>query len=252
MAESSAVPPESAVWIRALAAHPEQMADLIETLHRRAVTTEALLELLSRICHEAVRLLDGVHYASITAQCDRQPVTLACTDSRVAVVEKCQYAAGAGAGAGLRAMSTGQVAAMDLRQVRRSWPQLAHTAHRAGVRWVLAVPLLIAGRPVAALNLYSSCGSVPPPDPDFLTVLTEYAARGLDDFRFQATPVTTQSLRAAIDEQILVHQAIGILMQVYGFNADYARDVLTDQAQDWHRGLPEHAAYIINTHTRPH
>ena len=250
MPEPSAAAPESAALIRALAGHPERMADLIEALHRRAVTTEALLDLLNRICHEAVHLLDGVHYAGITAQFDREPMTLASTDPRVAIVEKCQYAAGDGAA--LRAVSTGHVAAMDLRQVRRSWPQLAHTAHRAGVRWVLAVPLLIAGRPVAALNLYSSCGSVPPPDPDFLTVLTEYAARGLDDFRFQATPVTTQSLRAAIDEQILVHQAIGILMQVYGFNADYARDVLTDQAQDWHRGLPEHAAYIINTHTRPH
>ena len=238
------------MWIRALAGHPEQVADLIETLHCRAVTTEALLELLDRVCHEAVRLLDGVDYAGITAKFGRQPMTLACTDRRVAIVERCQCAAGDGAGP--RAIKTGHVAAMDLRQLRRFWPQLAHAAHRAGIRSVLAVPvpLLVSGRPVAALNFYSTSPVVPPPDPEFLVVLTAYAARGLDDFRAQA-PATVQALRAALAQRNLVHQAIGILMQVYGFNADYARDVLTDQAQDWDRSLPEHAAYVINSHTPP-
>lgn len=63
--------------MRALAAHPEQMADLIGALHRRAIDTATLLDLMGRIARQAVLLLDGVGWAGITAQIDGPPLTCA-------------------------------------------------------------------------------------------------------------------------------------------------------------------------------
>jgi AmiR/NasT family two-component response regulator len=50
---------------------------------------------------------------------------------------------------------------------------------------------------------------------------------------------------------ITVEQAIGVLMAVYGFSMDYARDVLSDQAQDWGRTLSDQAAHVITANTPP-
>jgi hypothetical protein len=40
-------------------------------------------------------------------------------------------------------------------------------------------------------------------------------------------------------------------MAVYGFDADYAREVLCDQAQDWGRSLTDQAALVITDNTPP-
>lgn len=226
------------------------MADLIEALHRRTFNTDTLLDLLGRISRQAVRLLDGVEWAGITAQFDGVPVTAASTDRRVLILDEYQY--GADDGPCLRAMRTGTCVAMGLPQLAQAWPLLASAARRAGVRSVLAVPLHIYGQPVGALNLYSAGAAVPAPDPDFLTVLTEYAGRRLTDFHTsQQAPTTAEALHTALAHWSVVEQAIGVLMTIYGFNAEHASAVLSDQAHDRNRTLREHAAHIISDHTPP-
>ena len=246
----AAPPPESAALIRALAAHPEQIANLIEALHRRAGDADALLDLMGRIAREAVRLLTGVGWAGITAQFDGPPLTAAHTDATVLVVDERQYSAGDGPC--LQAMHTGETVAMTLEQVRRRWPHLAATADEVGVRSFLAVPLQVGGRAVGVLNLYSAEHTVPQPDPDLLTVLTEYAGRGLTDFQdSRPDPTPEQALRQAMTRWATVERAIGVMMAVYGFSADYAREVLCDQAQDWGRTLSDQATRIITDNTSP-
>lgn len=93
-------PPESAALMRALAAHPEQMADLIEALHRRAVDAGALLDLMGRVSRQAVQLLDGVGWAGVTTQIDGPPLTAAHTDHRVLIVDEGQYLLGDGRACG--------------------------------------------------------------------------------------------------------------------------------------------------------
>lgn len=248
---SAGSPPESAALIRALAAHPEHMANLIEALHRRAGDADALLDLMGRIAREAVRLLPGVGWAGITAQFDGPPLTATSTDARVLMVDERQYAAGDGPC--LQAMRTGDTVAMPLEQARTRWPHLAATADQVGVRSFLAVPLRVGGKAVGVLNLYSAEHTVPQPDVDLLTVLTEYAGRGLTDYQdSRPDPTPEQALRQAMTLWATVERAIGVLMAVYGFSADYAREVLCDQAQDWGRTLSDQAAQVIadNTPTR--
>ena len=240
-------PPESAALIRALAAHPEQMATLVESLHRPVVDTESLLDLMSRLSRQAVRILDGVGWAGVTVQFDGvEPLTAAHTSERVLVVDEHQYAGGDGPC--LRAMRTGETVAMTLAQVAQAWPELGHIAVQVGVRSFLALPLQVQGRTIGVLNFYSDADQVPVPDPDFLTVLTEYAGRGFTDYQVhQPPPVTSKALRAALAEWVVVEQAVGVLMQTYGFTTDYAADVLFDQAQDWGRTVLEQAVFILGS-----
>ena len=133
---------------------------------------------------------------------------------------------------------------------------LARAARRSaqdvGVRSFLAVPLHVAGHPVGVLNLYSASNAVPEPDPDYVTVLTEYAGRGLTDYQaHQPGAVTGTALRIALTQWTVVEQAVGVLMQRYGFTADYAMNVLSDQARDWNRTRPEQATHIIAEHIPP-
>lgn len=239
-------PPESAALIRALAAHPEQMATLIQSLHRRAVDTESLLDLMGRLARQAVRILDGVGWAGVTVQFDgEQPLTAAHTDERVMVVDEHQYAGGDGPC--LRAMRSGEAVAMTAAEVTRAWPRLGRIARQVGVHSFLALPLHVQGRTIAVLNFYSAAERVPVPDPDFLIVLAEYAGRGFTDYQaHQPPPVTSDALRVALAEWVVVEQAVGVLMQTYGFSADYAMDVLSDQAQDWNRTRLEQAMFILD------
>ena len=242
----AASPPESAALIRALAAHPEQMATLIESLHRRAVDTESLLNLMSRLSRQAVRILDGVRWAGVTVQFNGdEPLTAAHTSERVLVVDEHQYSGGDGPC--LRAMRTGETVSMTLAQVAKAWPELGRIAGGVGVHSFLALPLHVQGRTIGVLNFYSDADEVPVPDPDFLTVLTEYAGRGFTDYQaHQPAPDTGKSVRAALAEWVVVEQAIGVLIQTYGFIADYALDVLFDQAQDWNTTMLEQAVFILD------
>ena len=205
---------------------------------------------MGRVSREAVRLLAGVRWAGITAQFDGPPLTAAHTDARVLVVDERQYLIQDGPC--LRAMRTGTVVRMTLADIRQVWPELALTADQVGVHAVLALPLYANDRSVGALNLYSADDDVPTPDPDLLTVFTEYIGRGLADFQnSQPAPSVDEVLRRSVADWVSVQQAVGVLMEVHGFSAEYARQVLLDQAQDWGRTLSDQAAHVISDNLQP-
>lgn len=237
-------PAESGALIRALAAHPEQMADVIEALHHRAVDADTLLDLMGRLSRQAVRLLEGVRWAGVTAQFNGHPFTATHTDQQVLIVDEGQYSAHDGPC--LRAMRTDTVVQMTTVEVRKIWPRLGQIAAGVGVRSFVAVPLHADGRSVGALNLYSALEEPPRPDPDLLTVLTEFADRGLADFHNSCPhPSADEEIRRALRQWNIIERAVDGLVSVYGFTLDYARDVLRDQAEDWGRSMSEQAAFII-------
>lgn len=72
--------------------------------------------------------------------------------------------------------------------------------------------------------------------------------RGFTDYQaHQPPPVTSRALKTALPEWVVVEQAVGVLVQTGGFTADYAVDVLFDEAQDWGRTVLEQAAFILDT-----
>ncbi|SDP28743.1 ANTAR domain-containing protein [Nakamurella panacisegetis] len=245
-----ASPPESAALMRALAAHPLEMAHLVHALHRRALDADMLLDLMGRIGREAVRLLPDVGWAGITAQFDGPPMTASHTDTRVLIVDERQYQAQDGPC--LRATHTGMAVAMTATELSRVWPQLAQVARQVGVQAILALPLFANGRSVGALNLYSSRSLVPTPDLDLLIVLTEYAGRGLTDFQnSDPAPSADEVLRRTVADWVEVERAIEVLTRTYGFGVDWAREVLIDLAQDWGRTVSDQAAHVISDNPAP-
>ena len=229
--------------LHSLAANPAAMADLIGALHRRVRDAPGLVDLMGRAAREAVRLLPDIGWAGVTAQLEGPPFTAASTDPLVLVVDESQYLADDGPC--VRAMRSAAQVSMTLAEVTAAWPSLGAAARQAGVRSFLAVPLSAHSRPVGSLNLYSAESAVDA-DPDVLTVLTEYLDRGLTDFLdLHLPPVTDLTLRSAVSGWAVVEQAVGVLMQEHGFSADYARQVLSDEAEDWARTLPEQAAAVI-------
>ncbi len=248
MPDLDAVDPEpSAALLQALAAHPDQLADVITVLHQPVHDVRTLLVLLRRVSTSAVTYLDGVNAAGITAQFDGPPITAAHTDDRVLILDEYQH--GAGDGPCLRAMRTGQRVGVSRAEIEQRWPLLGTAVAALGVGSALAVPLRLAGSAVGAINLYSALSEVPEPDADMLTVLMEYAQRGLAAYlrRRRRTDGDGTELQQAVAGWTAVEQAVGMLMQQYGFSARYAREVLGDLAQDWERTVIDQALLIIST-----
>lgn len=213
----------SAAFLRALAAHPLEMARLIELLRGRVRDEDGLIDLMSRAAHEAVRLVDDVDWAGVTAQFDGPPFTAASTDRRAMIVDEGQY--GEGDGPCLLALRTGRPVSMTSEQVADRWPILADAVRTAGVHAFHAEPLHARDHPVGCLNMYSATsGGLQNPDPDLLIVLTEYLDRGLADYSAaQPGEPDAHHLQQALRTRFTVNQAIGVLMATHGISAALAR-----------------------------
>jgi len=232
----------SAAFLRALAAHPLDMATLIEELHRRVHDEDSLIDLMYRAAREAVRLVDDVDWAGVTAQFSGPPFTAASTNRRVMVVDEGQY--GQGDGPCLQAMRTDRVVTMTSEQVADRWPVLTQAVRAAGVHSFHAEPLHARQHPVGCLNLYSATrGGLQTPDSDLLVVLTEYLDRGLTDYSAaQPGEPDAHHLQQALRARFAVNQAIGVLMAAHGITADQARSTFRQRLAEHHHGETTAAA----------
>src|ERR1700712_3336047 len=250
-------PPEEGVvspaLLRALAAHPDLMADLIPALNVPIRSAEDLLDLMGRASREAVRLLTDVHWAGVTAQFpDEDPFTTAHTDDTVLIVDEYQYAQHDGPC--LQAMRTDRRIRMNLTDVRARWPQLADGAQAAGVQSFLALPLHVRDQAVGSMNLYSADAqgfTDPDPDPDILAVLTEYLDRGLTTYTDQQATPLAATLRTAMAARTVIEQAVGGLMAANHINAAQARELLRKQAHSAGATTVGHAEQILDEQQPP-
>jgi len=241
--------PPSAALLRALAANPELMADLIAALNMPVPDADALIDLMARTSRQAVHLLRDVDWAGVTAQFDGQkPFTAAHTDEKVLIVDERQYKVHDGPC--LQAMRTDRRTRLTLAQVTARWPQLGDAAADVGVHSFLALPLHAQdSSPLGSLNLYSAAvDALNTPDEDLLTVLTEYLERGLQSYRRYQPAFGAADLRAALDRRRLIEQAIGVLMASHQLDQYEARELLQQQADTEELEVIEQARRIIDHH----
>jgi hypothetical protein len=239
----------SAAFLRALAAHPLTMAQLVEELHRRVHDEDSLIDLMYRASREAVRLVDDIDWAGVTAQFAGPPFTAASTHRRVMIVDEGQY--DQGDGPCLRALRTNQRVSMTSDEVADRWPTLAAAVRAAGVHAFHAEPLHARGRTVGCLNLYSATiGGLQDPDPDLLTVLTEYLDRGLTDYSAaQPGEPDAYRLQQTLRSQYTLNQAIGVLMATHGITAAQARTSIHQRITGTAATAEQVATDIITRHT---
>jgi len=148
----------------------------------RSVSDETgLLELTSRACSAATSFFAGVSWASVMAQLDARPVTVAATDLRALLLDHAQYREDDGPG--LHAIRTGSSAVMTSEGRGDRWDGLPVVAGAIGMQWSVAVPLAAGGGWVGALNLYGTDpGPVPALDQLVLADLLPNLQQGFDGY----------------------------------------------------------------------
>jgi hypothetical protein len=238
----------SAAMIRSIAAHPIDMARLMDELHRPVIDEDSLIDLVHRSSREAVRILSGVDWAGVTAQFAGAPFTAAHSEHRVLVVDEGQY--GQGDGPCLQAMQTGRAVTMTSEEVTERWPVLDRAVQAAGVRSFHAEPLHAGTRTVGCLNLYGAKPGTLTPDPDLLSVITEYLDRGLTDYSAaQPAAADANQLQEMLRTRLRLNQAVGVLMAVHGVDSTTAQNLLDQQAIDHSSTLIDAALTVIALHT---
>ena len=126
------------------------------------------------------------------------------------------------------------------------WPEWARAVYDLGVRAVLSVELGTSRQRLGALNLYADeVDRFSDDDIELARILARHAAIALDRTRREA------NLSRAIDSQQSIGQALGILMERFGIDADQAFAVLRRYSQDANLKLRDVAQRLVETRLLP-
>jgi GAF domain-containing protein len=137
----------------------------------------------------------------------------------------------------LQAYSLRQVVRGTVPECADHWPEFTAAAAKAGVRSVLAVPLVASDRPLGALNLYSKTAeSYDETDEETAALFSEQAAVACANAEvYWRTYSLTEHLREALESRDVIGQAKGILMVRRSCTPDVAFEALRKASQ--HRNI---------------
>ncbi len=232
-------------------AHPtsELAASFSETA-RLLFGAGRVIDTLTKIVELAVATIEGCDFAGVILVENGAVVSPIHTDRVVDELDTLQQEHGEGPC--LDAMREGLlVYAEDLSDDPR-WPRFGPPANSAGIRSVLALPL-VSGTGPGALNLYASFpaafGAVDRAKGVVLAALAGLAfstARSHEDEERRA-----ENLMAALGSRELIGQAQGILMERERIASDQAFDILRRASQHLNRKLRDVAQDLVDTGLRP-
>ncbi|MFI5728808.1 GAF and ANTAR domain-containing protein [Kribbella sp. NPDC051587] len=175
----------------------------------------------------------------------RRPELLASTDPKLA--ELYQEQIDADAGPLLTAIRERTALSINDVQTETRWPrELLSQLSAAGIHSAIHLPLAVAGRSEAVLNLYGAKpGAFTVDDLAVAHVLARHASLAIASARHQATMIQ------AVDARKLIGQAMGILMERYDLDGDRAFEVLKRYSQHNNRKLRDVAQELIDTRKLP-
>jgi len=134
---------------------PDGLDTALRSLSRLLLAEETLDETLGRVAGLACRTLDASDMASVTMINAGRPSTPVPTEALARELDTVQYRADHGPC--LEAYSVRGVVRGTIPDCRSRWPQFTDAATKAGVRSVLAVPLLVEGaRVIGVLQVGTS------------------------------------------------------------------------------------------------
>jgi GAF domain-containing protein len=214
-------------------------ADALDTavraLSRLLLTEETLEATLSRVASLACRTLSACDMASVTMMNDGRASTPVQTDPLAGDLDAAQYRTERGPC--LEAYSVRQVVRGTIPESAARWPEFTAAAAEAGIRSVLAVPLVASQRPLGALNLYSQTAEgYDEADEETAVLFSEQAAVACANAEvYWRTYNLTEHLREALESRDVIGQAKGILMVRRGCKPDEAFEALRKVSQ--HRNI---------------
>jgi transcriptional regulator with GAF, ATPase, and Fis domain len=197
------------------------------------------------ICDAAAVLVPGCTHASIMLKQNDQHLTVGASDSVAAHVDALERAEQEGPCLDAIEKEAPQVEADLARSAQ--WPRLAQRAiAETPVRGAAGFRLLIKGRKVGALNLFSDTpGTFTDESIDQAILITAFAAVTLTALH---EPQEAQTLRAGLASNREIGKAIGLLMAFHDISEDRAFDLLRKTSQDMNIKLTGVAREIIAHH----
>jgi GAF domain-containing protein len=218
-----------------MAVDPDGLDNAVRILSRLLLAEETLEATLSRVAGLACRTLEACDMASVTMINNGRPSTPAQTDPSVSALDDAQYRSERGPC--LEAYSVRQVVRGTVSKSADHWPEFSAAAEEAGIRSVLAVPLMTNETPLGALNLYSKTAeSYSEADEETAALFSEQAAVACANAEvYWRTYSLTEHLREALESRDVIGQAKGILMARRGCTPDAAFEALRKVSQ--HRNI---------------
>jgi GAF domain-containing protein len=205
---------------------------------------ESYDETLSRVARMACRTIPGCDSGSVTLWSEGRPYTVVSTDDLAQHIDTAQYETLEGPC--LDASRYGEhYLSTDLTTDGR-WPVWAALAVGRGVRSSLSLPLLVRGRPIGALNLYSTStdGFAGALDVGLLFAAQAGVAIANADV-FQASRALAAELEAALRDNAVVEQARGVVMAERDCSPDEALALLEALASAAGEELRTAAARVV-------
>lgn len=135
---------------------------------------DAALRLVTSIASE---MLSGADGASVTLRRDGKLSTIGATNDKAAAMDGDQYATGQGPC--LSATADGHQFHVQSVAEENRWPRFIPRAIESGIGSILSTPLIVAARPVGALNIYSNTEQAFGPDQQIMAALLARHASGV-------------------------------------------------------------------------
>ncbi|MBC2637978.1 MULTISPECIES: GAF and ANTAR domain-containing protein [unclassified Rhodococcus (in: high G+C Gram-positive bacteria)] len=197
------------------------------------------------ICDAAATLVPGCTHASLMLKQNDQYLTVGASDSVAAQVDALERAEQEGPCLDAIEKEAPQVEADLARSTQ--WPRLAQRAiAETPVRGAAGFRLLIKGRKVGALNLFSDTpGIFTDESIDQAILITAFAAVTLTALHEHQE---AQTLREGLASNREIGKAIGLLMAFHDIPEDRAFDLLRKTSQDMNIKLTRVAREIIAHH----
>ena len=214
---------------------------------RELSTGSSVPDVLDRLVHHAVDVIDGCQEAGVTVARPNWYRTAAATDGIVGEVDRYQYAVGEGPCVdALReheVFRTGDLAA-DPR-----WPDFGAKAAELGINSMLSFRLFAEDDTFGSLNLYSR---VPDAFPDrAVDIGGAFAAHAGLALAQVKERDSARNLEAALDTNRTVSMAIGVLIAVHRLDEEAAFELLKSASQRSNRKLRTVAADVVQSGQLP-
>ena len=231
----------------AVAAVPPAMAAVaapvgVELLPSTIDVVDSALRLVTALAHVVVAGAGGV---SVTLRRHGRLYTVAASNDQIAEMDRDQYATGEGPC--LSAAAEGVSFHVESLAEESRWPRFVPRAIDDGIASILSTPLMVADRPVGALNIYSNVKRAFGPREEELAALFASQASGVLAAAMveQTADEVDERLRTALRAREVIAQAQGVIMARQGVSADAAYAHLRRWARRRTISIVDQAAAIV-------
>jgi transcriptional regulator with GAF, ATPase, and Fis domain len=212
--------------------HVETPATAVTSLAELRLSEDSLDSILAHIARLALEALDGWDAAGTSLVEDGKAATFGLTDERIRALDQSQY--DTGRGPCVDAARNLKLTYFNGESVEPRWRQFAEVAADAGVYSVISFPLALDGKPLGALNFYSSeRDALRPGQREEGQVFASQAAVTLANAQaIRSAGEQVGQLHDALATRTMIGQATGLLMAQEGLTSEEAFQKLVKVSQN--------------------